>query len=119
MGETGSLSGLPVDGLETILKVAGWAKLPFADDSPDGCAGCDARGGDDETNDDGFGEERGIGVGSCFEGRRWRFGRSDENDGIGPDGTRGGLTDGSGCGRRLSAGRSLGGDSRSSTRCRR
>lgn len=57
MIETGTLGGLPVDRLETILKLTGGAKLPLANDGPDGSTGSDTGAGDDETDNHRLGEE--------------------------------------------------------------
>jgi len=48
--------GLPVDGLEAILKLSGGTELPFANDGPDDGAATDGRGEYDEDGDGGVRE---------------------------------------------------------------
>ena len=56
-GETAGRGGLPIDGLEAVLELTRGAKLPLADDGPDGGGTDDARSSDDEGDDDGLGKE--------------------------------------------------------------
>lgn len=72
MGKARSLRGLPVDGLETVLKVTGWAELPLADNGPDSSTGCDARTRDDKTNDHRFWQEGGAWILGRVRGLRCR-----------------------------------------------
>lgn len=79
VGEARSLGGFPVDGFETVLKVAGWAELPLADDGPDSSSSCNARTRDDKTNDYRLWQERrGLVLGS-IRGRRRRCGLGDKD----------------------------------------
>jgi len=59
-GDPASRGGLPVDGLEAVLELTGGAKLPLADEGPDGGGTNDTRGSDDEGDNDGPGKEGGI-----------------------------------------------------------
>lgn len=79
MGKARSLGGLPVDGFETVLKVAGWAELPLADDGPDSSSSCNARTRDDKTNDHRMWQERrGLILGNV-RGLRRRCGLGDKD----------------------------------------
>jgi hypothetical protein len=72
VGKARSLCGLPVDGLETVLEVAGWAELPLADNGPDSSTSCDARACDDKTNDHRFWQEGGALILGSVRGLRSR-----------------------------------------------
>jgi len=79
VGKTRSLCGLPVDGLETILEVAGWAELPFADNGPDSSTSCNASTSDDKTNNHGVWQERGGLILGRVNGLRSRSGLCDKH----------------------------------------
>lgn len=84
-GETAAgHGGLPVDGLEAVFELTGGAKLPLADDGPDGDGSDETRGGDDEGDEDGLRKEGGsliLGL-VCLLGSGSRAGGcSNEDDG--------------------------------------
>lgn len=56
-GESSGRGRLPVDGLEAVFELTRSAKLPFADNGPDGGSTDDAAGGHDKRDDYGLGKE--------------------------------------------------------------
>jgi hypothetical protein len=59
-GDIAGCGGLPVDGFEAILELTRGAKLPLADDGPDGDSSDDTGGSDDEGDEDGPRKEGGT-----------------------------------------------------------